>query len=113
MGHGHGLDAGHAEFGGFFHQPVHAFVGRHPYHQVHGQGGFTFGGVVCADLHLHVAAAHTQHGGVKLAAVAVEQRQQATRLQPQHLHMARRARRQVQLGTGGQGDRAVETGHYY
>ena len=33
LGH-QGLDAGHAQLGGFFHQPVHAFIGWHAHRQV-------------------------------------------------------------------------------
>ncbi|MNT39597.1 hypothetical protein D3C72_1758580 [compost metagenome] len=73
--------------------------------------------MVGAHLHLHVAAAHAQHSGVKLAALvastlpAVEQRDGVARLQAQHLHMTRGARGQVQFDARGQGGGAVETGH--
>ena len=48
---------------------------------------------------------------VARALAAVEQGDAVTGLQAQHLHMACSARGQVQLGAGGQGGRAMETGH--
>ena len=85
--------------------------------QVHGARGFALDGVVGAHLHAHIAAAHAQHGGIELAPGAVgilaamEQRDAVTRLQAQHLHMARGAGGQINLGPGGQGRRAMKTGH--
>jgi len=67
--------------------------------------------------HAHIAAAHLDDGGVELATgvaralAAVEQGDAVTGLQAQHLHMACGARGQVQLGAGGQGGRAMKTGH--
>ena len=110
-------DAGHTQLGGFFYQPVHALVGGDARQQVHGARGFALDGVVGAHLHAHIAAAHAQHGGIELAPGAVgilaamEQRDAVTRLQAQHLHMARGAGGQINLGPGGQGRRAMETGH--
>jgi len=84
---------------------------------VHGAGRLALDGVVRPHQHAHIAAAHLDHGGIELAArvgralAAVEQRDAVTRLQAQHLHMACSARGQVQLGAGGQGGRAMETGH--
>ena len=90
------LQAGCAQFSGFFDQPVHAFVGRHAQRQLYGTAGFAFIGSVYAQCHLDVAAAHAGDGGVPLAALAVEQRDLMARLQPQHLHVARRALRQAE-----------------
>ena len=116
LGH-QGGDAGHAQLGGLFNEPVHALIGGDACDEVHGPCRFALLGVVRADLHEHVTAAHAQHGGIKLAAGAVsalpamEQRDGVTRLQAQHLHMPRRTRGQLQLGASGQGNRAVKTGH--
>ncbi len=71
---GHGLDAGGAEFGGLFHQPVHALVGRHADHQMHGARGLALDGGVRANLYIDIAAAHARDAGRPLAALAVEQR---------------------------------------
>ncbi len=60
---------------------------------------------------LHLAAAHLRHRGLKLAALAIEQGQGLARLQPQHLHMARRLRGQGQQGIGLQRCLAIKTGH--
>lgn len=46
------LDAGHAEFGGLFHQPIDGFVGGHAHHQTHRTHGFAFGGVVGSNVDL-------------------------------------------------------------
>ena len=114
LGHQRG-DAGHAQFGGFFDQPVHALVGGDARHQVDGAGCLAFDGVVGAHLHAHVAAAHAQHGGLEFTAravgPAVKEGDAIARLQTQHLHVARCARGQVDFGTGGQVSGAVEAGH--
>ena len=64
-------DAGHAQFGGFFDQPVHALVGGDARQQVDGARCLALDGVVGAHLHAHVAAAHAQHGGLEFTARAV------------------------------------------
>ena len=84
---------------------------------MHGAGRLALDGVVRTHQHAHIAAAHLDHGGIELAAgvaralAAVEQGDAVTGLQAQHLHMACCARGQVQRGAGGQGSRAMETGH--
>ena len=97
------LQAGCAQFGGFFNQPVHAFVGRHAQRQLHGAAGFAFITPVCAQGHIDIAAAHAGDGGVPFAALAVEQRDLVARLQSQHLHVARRALGQAERCAGGHG----------
>ena len=112
-----GLDAGYAQLGGFFNQPVHAVVGRHAHHQMHRARGLALYRLVAAHLHLHVAAAHLGDGGVKLAPAAgnarpaVEQGDGVARLQAQHLHVAGGAGGQVQQRAGYQGGGAVKAGH--
>jgi hypothetical protein len=108
-------EAGRAELGGFFHQPVHALVGRDAGQQVHRARRFALDGVVGSDQHLDIGAAHAGDGGVEFPAgsvwSAVEQRDHRTRLQAQHLHMARGARRQVDDLAAGQRHGAVEARH--
>ena len=106
------------EFGGFFDQPIHAFVGGDARQQVNGSPSLALGSVVHTDLHAHVAAAHAQHGGIKLATggrciaqATMKQRNAIARLQAQHLHMARSTSGQVDFGTGGQINGAIKTGH--
>jgi len=112
-----GREAGGTQLGGFFHQPVHALVGRDAGQQMHFARGFTLHGVVRADLDLHIAAAHAQHLGFEFAArealarLAFEQGDAVARLQAQYLDMARRAGGQLQRQAGAQGKRAVEAGH--
>ena len=108
-----GLDAGNAQLGGFFDQPVHAVIGGHAHGQMDLPLGFSLYRKVSAHLHLHVAAPHAGDGGFKLAAVhgATEQRDHPARLHAQHLHVARGAGGQVDQLTGLQGCGAVESGH--
>ena len=93
-----GLDAGRAQFGGFFDQPVHPFVGGHAHGQMHLAPALRAPRSVRLDPHVDVAAAHALDHRLELAALAVEQRDAVARLQPQHLHVAR--------GPGRQGQRS-------
>ena len=110
LGHQRG-DAGHAQFGGFFDQPVHAVVGGDAGQQMHCPPGFSLQRNMGADRHLHIAAAHAGHGRCKLAAFTIEQRDAIAGLHAQHLHMARCAGRQVEAQAGGQRSRAIKTRH--
>jgi hypothetical protein len=107
------LQAGHAEFSGLLHQPVHALVGRHADGQMDLARDFPLHRGVGTDLDLYIAAPHARDGGSELAAGAVEQRDGCTRLQPQHLHVARGAGGQLDQRAGGQKVGAVKTGHCY
>ena len=78
---------------------------------MHRSVGFALDGVVRTHIDLDIAAAHAGHGGVKLAAFAVEQGDGIARLQAQHLHMACSARWQTQGQAGGQGGGAIKAGH--
>ena len=105
-------DAGSAQLGGFFHQPVHALVRGDAGQQVHGAWRLALDGMVPRRLHAHAAAAHVGDGGIPFAAGAVaKQRDAVARLQAQHLHMARGAGGQFDLGASRQFNRAMETRH--
>jgi hypothetical protein len=108
-------EAGRAELRRFFHQPVHALIGRNAGQQVHRARRFALDPPVGSDQHLDIGAAHAGDGRVEFPArsvwSAVEQRNQRTRLQAQHLHMARGPRRQVDDLAAGQRHGAVEARH--
>ena len=96
-------DAGSAQLGGFFQQPVHALIGGNTGQQVHGARCLALNGAVGGNAHADIAAAHAGDDGVKLAAgkarasLAFEQGNGVARLMAQHLHMARSASGQIQL----------------
>jgi hypothetical protein len=102
------LDAGHPQFGGLFHQPVHALVGGDAQGQMHGGPRFALGRVLRAELHLHIAAAHVHDGGFELAALAVEEGDGVAGLLAQHLHMARGTRRKREPGAALQRQGAIK-----
>ena len=90
------LDAGGAQLGGFFNQPIHALVGGHADGQMHLPRGLTLKGVMDAHLHLHVAAPHALDLRFKFAALTVEKHQCIARLHAQHLHMPCSCRIQIE-----------------
>jgi hypothetical protein len=102
------LDARGAEFGRLLDQRIHAVVGRHGQRQVHAARCLAFDRVMRADLDLHLAATHALDARLVLAALAVEQGDGVAGLQPQHLHVPRRARRQGDRLAAGQWDGAVQ-----
>ena len=112
LGHQRG-DAVHAQFGGFFNQPVHALVGRHAHSQVHVNRRLAFHIAVLAHHHANITAAHVLHLGAELAALAVEQGQGMAWLHAQHLHVSCGGGRQVQNLARDQGQGAVKAGHAY
>ena len=90
------LNAGDAEFGRLLDQPVHAVVGRHADGEVDGARCFALDGLVRLHMDRDVAAAHAFDRRGVLATMAIEQGDVVARLHPQHLDMARNARRQRQ-----------------
>jgi hypothetical protein len=111
-----GLDAGHAQLGGFFHQPIHTLIGGHSDGQVDCHGGFAFDGLMADDLHFHITSPHAQHRRVELAShktAAIKQSQGGTGLLPQHLHVAGSRVGQYQRLACLHGLRTVDSGHCY
>ena len=106
-------EAGRAQLGGFFYQPIHALVGGDAGQQMHRAAVFALQRLVRHQAHLHMAAAHFDNLRLPLAvgSGAVEQGDGIARLQAQHLHMAGGTRRQVELGTSGHGQGAMKAGH--
>ena len=83
-----GCELCHAQFGGFFHQPIHTLVGGHAQGDVGCAHRFAFLRLVRQHLDVHRVLAHVHHTGRVAAAQAVEQTQLVARLHAQHLHMA-------------------------
>ena len=84
-------EAGSAQLGGLFYQPVHAFVGGDTGQQVHGAVQLALQRGVLQHAHVDVAAPHLQNLRLPLPACASEQFNDRARLQAQHLHVARSA----------------------
>ena len=68
------LQGSRAQLSGFFHQPIHALIGRHAHGQRDRVARRAVLWLVGAYANLHLAAAHLRHRGLKLAALAIEQR---------------------------------------
>ena len=61
-------DAGNAQLGGFFDQPIHALIGGHADGQMHSLRGFALNVGVRANDDAHIAAPHVFDLSAELAA---------------------------------------------
>ena len=101
----------HAQFGGFFHQPVHALVGGHAGDQVHDGWRLALDRMVFPHPDLNLLSSHVLYLGVIFATATVEQCQRIAWLQAQHLHMPCSTWGQRHEVCALQGQVTVQAGH--
>ena len=84
---------------------------------MHGANRFALDGLVLSNSYLNLAASHLRDRRTEFTSatckgrVAVEQGDAVARLQAQHLHVTRSARRQGQQLADDEGRGAIEAGH--
>ena len=81
-------DARNAQFGGFFHQPIHALIGGHPYHYVAVDSAFALYQLVAVYACSNGVTSHLQDAGRVLTTAAIKQSDGRARLQAQNLDVA-------------------------